>query len=354
MIVAGYDSPLLREFRQLMVNVDKLLNADAKIHPEYYAGRNAYDLEKDVCDAAIECSKKTEFEGTIELISGASFPDIIAAKLYGIEVKSTQKDHWTSIGSSILESTRISGIERIYLTFGKLGGDVSFMSRPYEECLCDIAVTHYPRYKIDMKLNSGQTIFDKIGIPYDDLRTMENPVAPVAEYYKKGLKPGESLWWAGDGIEAAVPVTVRLWSTLSPEEKDILEACSYVFFPETITGKGNQKYSRAVLWLATQKGIINPNARDSYSAGGRVNMLTNSGELHNMPAIFHKIEEHIEAFKNILYNTPSLQLQEYWHESIKSNRGAQWIDLVTKYAEGDNKTKTREVLTYLFYRNNIL
>lgn len=204
-----------------MLNTDALLNSEAPDKELYYKGRNGTQLEEDVYDALTRCATHTPFENTIQLVSGASFPDIVANNFYGVEVKSTNKNHWKSIGSSILESTRNQCVERIFLTFGKLGKPVTFKSRPYEECLSGISVTHYPRYQIDMELSHGETIFDKMGIDYDVLRKMDNPVTPVSQYYRQQLKPGEGLWWAADyDIEETVaPPTVRLWSALSATEK---------------------------------------------------------------------------------------------------------------------------------------
>ena len=73
-----------------MKKTDFLLNEDAKKRPEYYVGRNGNPLEDDVFDALIEGASGTSFEGTIEKISGQRFPDIVAAKYYGVEVKSTK------------------------------------------------------------------------------------------------------------------------------------------------------------------------------------------------------------------------------------------------------------------------
>ena len=123
MIVSVNPHPPLPEFQRLMARTDDLLNADALTRPNYYATRGGNPLEDDVEAALIESAKGTAFENTIEKISGQRFPDIIAAKYYGVEVKSTKDDHWTSTGSSILETTRVNGIERIYMTFGKLGGN---------------------------------------------------------------------------------------------------------------------------------------------------------------------------------------------------------------------------------------
>lgn len=51
------------------------------------------------------------------------------------------------IGGSVAEGTRVEDVEHIFILFGKLHKPVEFRTRRYEECLCDIAVTHSPRYK---------------------------------------------------------------------------------------------------------------------------------------------------------------------------------------------------------------
>ena len=352
MIIADNPQPSLVEFKELMKRIDIALNIDAMQHSAYYQKRTGLELEHDVMGAAIECAKNTKFEGSIHLISGHSFPDIVAAKIYGIEVKSSQSNNWTSIGNSILESTRVSDIERIFLTFGKLSSPVEFKSRPYEECLSGIAVTHYPRYQIDMSLAPGNTIFDKIGLSYDELRSMANPVEPVAKYYKSKLSRGESLWWAGtqsESVETVVPATVRLWRTLSAYEKDELEATIYSYFPETIVSSSQFKYDRATLWLATQKGIIYANVRDSFSSGGRNIMQTISGESIEMPAVFKKIQDHIELFVKIINDTPSVVLSENWGQPVDKNRIKQWINLVINEAtDAEKRKKARGVLERIF------
>ena len=132
MIISENNKPSLEEFKSIMQKTDFILNSDAGTNEKYYANRNGTQLEIDVCDAVREATKNTVFENTIQLVSGASFPDIVANKFFGVEVKSTNKNYWHSIGSSILESTRDKNVERIFLTFGKLGSPVEFKSRPYE------------------------------------------------------------------------------------------------------------------------------------------------------------------------------------------------------------------------------
>src|SRR5699024_11116667 len=123
-----------------------------KDNSKYYRSRGGVLLEKDVFDMFVELSIGTVFEDSFVMVSGQRFPDIVAMGYFGVEVKTTKSDNWISTGSSIIESTRVDGVEKIYLLFGKLSRNVEFRSRPYEDCLSDIVVTHSPRYKIDMEL----------------------------------------------------------------------------------------------------------------------------------------------------------------------------------------------------------
>lgn len=336
MIISENKRPPLSLFRKIMEQTDILLNNDAVLREDYYSKRGGKALEKDVYEAVCESSRGTDFEGTIQLVSGASFPDIIANRFYGVEVKSTEKDHWTSIGSSILESTRNQSVERIFLTFGKLGKPIRFLSRPYEECLSGIAVTHYPRYQIDMRLKKGETIFDKMGISYDELRQMDNPVAPVSKYYRERLRPGESLWWAADNQDAVAPPTVKLWIALSHEEKERLTVQGYALFPEVLSAGNNKKYNRYALWLATQQGVVNTNVRDSFSAGGKVIMETIGGKEVKMPAAFGRIKKYYKLIQSIIEEAEPQTLIEYWEvDNIEENRIMQWCDLVARAAESN-------------------
>ena len=328
MIISENKKTTIEEFRSLMMKTDAMLNEESKGREEYYKGRNGTQLEEDVCDALTRCAVHTPFEGTIQLVSGASFPDIVANRFYGVEVKSTNKNHWKSIGSSILESTRDQNVERIFLTFGKLGAPVSFMSRPYEECLSGISVTHYPRYQIDMELKAGETIFDKMGIAYDELRKLENPVAPVSKYYKSQLKEGESLWWAADENpdDLVAPPTIKLWGTLSKELKDEYRAQGYALFPEVLTSK----YDRYALWLVSNCGIVDTHIRDQFSSGGQTNIITINGSFEKMPAAFGRIYTHRELIAETIINTNSSTLLDCWNaKELSENRIEQWCRIVS-------------------------
>lgn len=234
------------------------------------------------------------------------------------------------------------------MTFGKLGAPVSFKSRPYEECLSGISVTHYPRYQIDMELQQGETIFDKMGIPYDELRKMDNPVAPVSRYYKSKLKPGESLWWGADEVEeVAAPPILRLWTSLSAEQKNFYTVQGYVLFPEILSYHSTIKYQRYALWLATNCSIINTNIRDQFSAGGKVTITTQNGVYEKVPAAFGRIAKNRDLIVETIMNANENVLCENWQVNrIESNRLSQWCRLAATHS-GDMR-KTHKMLCDIF------
>lgn len=248
---------------------------------------NEKTLEKEAEDAIKKaCSKVTEFDAKeVRLIAGFKFPDIVAEEFFGVEVKSTKSNQWKSTGSSIVESTRIETVESIYMLFGKLGGQKpEFKCRPYKEVMYDIAVTHSPRYLIDMQLTSGQTIFDKMNCDYDVFRKEPRAIKIVKDYYKKQNKKGQMPWWMDDfNVEPIpLPINIRLWNTLSPNEKMDFKSQLLLLFPEIV----DRDYSNAALWLASAKGIVNPSMRDSFTAGGTVNPESWASEENGVPRIW--------------------------------------------------------------------
>lgn len=340
MIISTNREPSLEEFERLCENACQKMNDKAQRNPEYYLSKGAQKLETEVKIALDIAAKGTNFEGTIEIISGQRFPDIVAAKYYGVEVKSTKDDKWTLIGGSVAEGTRVAGVEHIFFMFGKLHEPVEFKTRRYEECLCDVAVTHSPRYKIDMNLPEGETIFDKIGTTYDELRASSNPIKPIVEYFRSTLKPGESLWWVngeeenGEGQTAMSP-KIRLWKTLTPEEKNQMIAQGFALFPE-LFGKSSNKYERFTLWLVAKHGIVSTSMRDSFSAGGKANIEIGDSLYENVPQKYYQLLSNKEKVKDIILNTDKDILISNWNSDDFEDRIEKWIELVKKEAEEDN------------------
>lgn len=282
-------------FADFMHKTEDCFNQRSKQDPNLYKNVKPTELEKITEGVLKEIAPSTPFDpNEIKLISGHKFPDIVAEKYYGVEVKSTKENKWTSTGSSIVESTRIDDVDNIFMFFGKLGGNPpEFRCRPYQDCLYDIAVTHSPRYLIDMSLRHGETIFDKIGCQYDTLRNSPDAIDKVKQYYKKQAKKhgNQMPWWMNDAETEPIGVNMRLWNDANSSEHAELRAQMLVLFPEMV----NSKYGNAAMWLAGAKGIIDPSFRDRYSAGGKVIIVDGKPD-DKLPRVWKTLSD---SFKNV-------------------------------------------------------
>ena len=257
--------------------------------------RNDKFFEKKVADVMNKASENTPFEGTVNLISGHHFPDIVANELYGVEVKSVKSKKMTTTGNSISESVSSKGLKKIYIMFGKLVSPCEFCFRKYEECLASIAVTHSPRYKVDMALKENETIFSKMGISYDDFKKLDNPILHFIEYYRRTNPESESLWWLGpNGEEKTVDFEIKQWSKLPIEEKNKLIVLSMIKFPE-IFGTNQDKYEEVAAFLASEKGVVCASLRDNFTAGGKVTLSLNNKEYIKVPQIFKRLIRYLPS-----------------------------------------------------------
>ncbi len=271
------------------------------------------EFEKIVYEVMKLCAQNTQFDGTIILTGTNDFPDIITNRFFGVEVKMTIADKWISIGNSILESTRIKDVQKIYILFGKFGGKPDFIFRLYQECLYDIAVTHLPRYKIDMKLVKGSSIFDKMKVDYDTLRLDKNPIKRIKDYYKKQLKLGEELWWIDQEInenELSTPIIKSFNTSFSMKAKNDFRNEAFILFPE-IFGKNQAKFERVAAYLFTNYGAVCANMRDNFTAGGK-EMIRIDRQKILVPRIYYHLWENAILIKKMIGKIDVNKLKFYW------------------------------------------
>lgn len=276
----------IERFEQFMAATTDQLRTEGRSNPNFYISNDGERFEPIVFNKM--CSLASDFDFSPELIIRTPkqhFPDILAEKYFGVEVKTTKSNSWRSTGSSIVESLRDDQVKRIYMMFGKLSNkDIDFRCKPYEQCLDDISVTHSPRYQIDMDIRKpSKTIFEKLGMPYEEFRQSDKQIKIVKDYYRKKCKSDKKgmPWWIGEEQEVMpfMPETldsssVRLFNKLTSRESEYLKMCAYILFPEVL-GTGRDKYHDLALWLCSRHSIISPNIRDSFTAGGRVNVFIN-------------------------------------------------------------------------------
>lgn len=354
MIVSVNSDPNRSEFDLLLGSTITELNLHAKKSSKKVATLLGRNLEPFVKDVMTEIAVGTPFENSIELIGGQKFPDIVAKKYYGIEVKTTTQNHWKSTGNSVLESTRVNDVGRIFMLFAKLAEPIEFRCRPYEEVLSEVVVTHSPRYLIDMNLEQGKTIFDKIKMPYDILRKKENPIKPIVSYYKNKLKAGEELWWMdSESNNTASNIVIRIWNNLPQSEKQDIKNRSMIYFPE-LFGNRSDKFNRVAIWLATRQSIVCPNIRDLFTAGGKVDIFIGSKTYTKVPRIFLNLFQNLSKIIENIVDISALELSEYWEmKTTEKRKISDWVDLVSENAKSIRDAQhlnIKEMLTEQIYR----
>jgi len=336
MIVSERTDKSKFDFEKLLNDSHLAIENVAQNDPKYFPQRSAADFESDVFEALCESAKGTDFEKSIYLISGHKFPDIVVSKFYGVEVKTTRQNYWKSTGNSVLESTRVDNVERIYIFFAKLTDPIGFKYRLYQDCLYDIAVTHSPRYLIDMELDTGESIFDKIGMSYNELRSKDNPIRTIVDYYRSISRRGEEPWWmdSGETPEIILKPMVSLWSNLSAEEQVVLRNEAMARFPE-IFGRSSSKYHKLASWLAARHGIVDSSLRDRFSAGEKVDLELDNRMYNKLPRVFLHLKnngcEIIEAVKKI---SPE-EAQYYWElpfEPTNDQNILEWTKKLISYS----------------------
>src|SRR3989338_593358 len=292
---------------------------------------SALDFEELVCEKMQEASVGTEFEGTIKQTGAHAFPDIVANGYFGVEVKITTKDHWTSTGNSVLETSRIEEVERIFIMFGKLGGEPDVRYRLYQECLPEISVTHSPRYKINMDLQTGKSIFDKMGVDYNELRTSEDTIQQIKSYYRERLKDGEGLWWIDEESESPSPI-IKQFRTLEPEDKERFKVDCMILFPELFKNRAN--YERAATYMITEFGAVSTSLRDAFSAGGQQEVVV-AKEKRNVSQMLSQLHDYAPKIASRINDIDEELLKFYWQvPSIGTNKIEQWKNLIDQDSVG--------------------
>lgn len=342
MVISLNPEPNKLTFQSLLDKTMHSLGVESKINQDKYLDLLGNKLENVVADVMTENAKGTPFENSIELISGQKFPDIIAKKYYGVEVKTTKQNHWTTTGNSVLEGTRVDGIERIFMLFGKMVNPVEFRCRPYEDCLSEVVVTHSPRYLINMELQTGQTIFDKLDIPYDTLRNFPNPIKPISDYYRQFLKPGEEVWWLEQEEQRSTSFIIKLWNNLPVLVRKGYMIKSMILFPEIFSNRSD-KFNRLAVWLVNSEGIVCPNIRDVFTAGGQGRIEWNKKHYYKVPQIVIRLSNSIDELKVLLNETDIKTLEKYWEMPVK-NKLKDWIGLINENTKTLNSINLAEYL----------
>jgi hypothetical protein len=319
-----------KEFEDILDLAVKQLNAEVRASKAYHAP-DAFEkrvrevLEETAAGRGIKISPS---------FHPHAFPDI-TANGFGVEVKSTNKESWLSIGNSVFEGMRDPSVQRLYIVFGKFGGMPAVKWGRYAERITHVRISHAPRFVLEMDRDSS--LFNHMDVSYDQFAQLapEEKMRHIRKYTRGRLKEGERMWWLEDqpGEEKTLPLEVRLYMNLTQEEKKKLRAeaallCPEVFMPSR-TRKTN-KYAKAALYALTVHGVFCPQARDMFSAGSVAGKQRGGNYL---PRAMKNIEPELrEAAKRL----DGRLFEEYWDVVVSADpdeRIKEWLKRADKYAK---------------------
>lgn len=127
---------------------------------------------------------------------------------------------------------------------------------------------------------------------------------------------------------------VTLMSDLSADVIDYLVTAIFILFPEVL-GISTTKFKSPAQWLCARHSIVSPCLRDSFSAGGQVNIIVDGDIVyHNAPKMLGNFIKHIGAIRKIFQSKSDAYEEIPTYASYKGdNRDPYdaWVSAVDTY-----------------------
>jgi len=234
----------------------------------------------------------------------------------------------------VLETNRIHEVKKIYLVFGKMGGEPGVKWAEYEKSVMHVRTSHVPRFEVEISPESS--LFEKMKISYDDFRflPMAEKMKYIRVYARSRLKPGERMWWLEDSPDEpghTLPLQARLYTKLPLNEKVKMRAEAALLCPNIVGSRGSKdKYDDAVLYLLTYHGVLCHQARDLFTAGSVANPNNDdNGGIYIQRSLKLIEKEMIEAANSL----EDAVFMEYWGESVPpEKRIGKWLEKADSFA----------------------
>lgn len=257
-----------------------------------------------------------------------AFPDI-RGNGFGVEVKTSKKDSWLAVANSVFEGMRDPAVKKIYVVFGKFGGMPSVRWGRYDERITHVRISHAPRFVVEMDRDSS--IFGKMKVTYDDFAQLppDEKMRHIRDYSRSRLKPGERLWWLEDEQSQGVPLQIRLYMKLSPEEKIKLRAQGAILFPQICGGsRVREKYNDVAFFFLKYHNVFCPQTRDLFSAGSV------AGKERGGIYLQRSLKNIEQAMTDAAMSLPDELIAEYWGSPVaKEKRIATWLQMADSHAQ---------------------
>jgi hypothetical protein len=178
-------------------------------------------------------------------------------------------------------------------------------------------------------------LFDNIQLSYSEFAKLsdEEKMLHIREYSRGRLGEGERLWW----IETShsLPVGIRFYTHLQPDDKRMLRAEAALLFPRICASRYTRgKYDDASLYLLLHHGVFCTQARDLWTAGS---VAGSRGDGDNPEGLYviHALADIQDLMKEVALRIDDALIAEYWGEPCEpTERIATWLRKADAYADG--------------------
>lgn len=294
-------------------------------------------FEDTVLRAMNSVARGTPFEGEIRKTKRGEFPDITAIGHYGVEAKQVQKDKTRTTGNSIFESTRVEGVQAVYLVMSwnaaqEGGGKVGW--KRYEDAVSNVVITHSPRYLLNIELPEGESLFDKINTPYDDFRQLPRQIMmeEVRGLYEEGGR--SDLWWIDARRDSYRRPYVRFEDAPTDTQAQLVGE-TFFLCPMVFGNSRKWKYFQPTAYWLSQ-GYVSHSVRDKFSAGGKVKI----GLVSDIPQIIKKAMNHKKQIFRAARNVDADLIQRFWEIPMAPPPGQRlddWFLRVRRHYRGPSE-----------------
>lgn len=336
-------------FAEFVEKVRQYLEDLSNTNPAVIAAcKSGEDFEVCVRDAAAAVLVREGIQAEIQYEQGSHvFPDVVLVfangEKYGIEVKSstsTSSKNWKINGNSVLGSTKEDVVDT-YIIFGKTAiGNQGFRCKRYEDAIANVAVTHSPRYAIDMEIASNETFFAKSGLTYKQISESNDPIGQITAYFRS---QGQHAWWLAE----STPAAIRMLSDIPAEERKVLLGYCFAHFPEVFSSS-TTKFSRCAMWLAAEHSIVSSSLRDNFSAGGKIEY----GQFGKISRIYKTLEDCREYVLKALEDATVEELYADWGLAYRDSyadfdKVANWLQVATSHCPPMSETGYNSLKLFL-------
>lgn len=292
-------------FEDILTRVCERLSSEAT-SPTPRIAKNSDELELFVRNALTDEFAKQGQTLTLQP-KVQEFPDVVIAP-FGIEIKHTEKNTWVSIANSIRESHRPAGVARIYVVFGKYGGDPEVRWGLYENVVNHARTSHVPRFQIDM--NAEESFFEKMGVSYVDFSVMpmKQKMAFMRTYARSRRYLVKDFWWLEDDL--------KQFGSLSISERRELIAQVCFLVPEIVT-ESQESLAKAAFYLASIPRVLSHQMLEDFRS-----LDTNPNVPKNGLTIIRELEQEIiVASESIAKGV----IKEFWGVEIQISMRLIWF-----------------------------